>query len=515
MSANDTAMGTRPDRIRSDTLADSVVILLSLTAAQRLVGFLRGVLFCRWLDTEALGQWDISYGFLTLAAPVAVLGLPGSFGRYAEHFRGRGQLRTFVRRILIASTVLSVVAIATLFLFPEPFARLVYGAADQSNLLLAVAGALGALVTHNVLASLFSALRQSRRVSALQFVQSIMFATIGLTLVACWQASAISIVVAFAAACACASILGAFWLWQTWRELPEIGQSAPYRAFWSKLAPFAAWLWLTNWVDNLFELTDRYLLVHFGGLTESEAFAQIGQYHTARIIPLLLVGVTELLAATITPYLSQDWEAGRRGVVTKRLNLSLKLLGWGLTLVSASVLLVAPTLFNVAFGGKYAAGQALLPWTLTCGAWCALACVAANYLWCAEKARLVTVVLLVSLLLNLTLGAWLVPILGLQGAVFATSAGRLTALALVLVAAFRYAWRPDLGVVLALLSSFTLFMGPHVALALVAIVAWQAVAGTRLLSAEDKSSLAAVWSQYTSRLRRRFPSRPALTDPSL
>ena len=53
-----------PTALRTDTLADSVLILLALTGVQRLVGFGRAMLFCRWLDAEQLGQWDMAFGFL-------------------------------------------------------------------------------------------------------------------------------------------------------------------------------------------------------------------------------------------------------------------------------------------------------------------------------------------------------------------------------------------------------------------------------------------------------------------
>ncbi len=45
----------RAATLRTDTLADSVLILLLLMVVQRLIGFCRAVLFCRWLDP---GSWD-------------------------------------------------------------------------------------------------------------------------------------------------------------------------------------------------------------------------------------------------------------------------------------------------------------------------------------------------------------------------------------------------------------------------------------------------------------------------
>ena len=66
--------------LRTDTLTDSVLVLLALTAVQRLVGFLRAVLFCRWLDPQQLGLWDMAFSFLLLAAPLSAFAIPGWFG---------------------------------------------------------------------------------------------------------------------------------------------------------------------------------------------------------------------------------------------------------------------------------------------------------------------------------------------------------------------------------------------------------------------------------------------------
>src|SRR5215469_12672320 len=99
-------------RLKTDTLVGVIAMLLALTIAQRLIGFARSVFFCRWLDADQLGQWDLSYGFLMLAAPVAVFGLPGSLGRYVEYYRLRGQVRSFLRRMGIATGMLGALAVA-------------------------------------------------------------------------------------------------------------------------------------------------------------------------------------------------------------------------------------------------------------------------------------------------------------------------------------------------------------------------------------------------------------------
>jgi O-antigen/teichoic acid export membrane protein len=81
-----------------DRLAVGMAYLLALSILQRAVGLLRNVLVCRVLSPEELGRWNLAFAFLMLAGPLAVLGLPGTFGRYVEHFRSRGRLRLFLRR---------------------------------------------------------------------------------------------------------------------------------------------------------------------------------------------------------------------------------------------------------------------------------------------------------------------------------------------------------------------------------------------------------------------------------
>ena len=50
----------------TDSLAASVAILVVLSIAQRLIGFARQILVCRWLEPNQLGEWDICFKFLML-----------------------------------------------------------------------------------------------------------------------------------------------------------------------------------------------------------------------------------------------------------------------------------------------------------------------------------------------------------------------------------------------------------------------------------------------------------------
>src|SRR6185437_12516006 len=442
-------------------------------------------------DADELGQWDLSFGFLMMAAPVALLGLPGSFGRYVEYFRQRGQLKTFLTRIAICSVALAVLATSIAIAGNRWFSRLIFGGDDCGELVVWLALGLGAWIAHSVLAALFNSLRLTRVVSAMHFLNSLAFALLGIGLLLGWRRSAVSVVGAFGGACLLSSASGLLWGRRVWRELPTTTGRSTQREFWGKLLPFALWVWVTNWLANLFGLADRYLLVHHSGLPEVEALALVGQYHSSRVVPLLFLGVAEMIAALVTPHLSHDWEAGRRDSVPRRLNLILKLFALAVTAGSCLVLLGSGWLFGVALGGKYAGGLAVLPWTLTACAWGALAVVAANYLWCAERPKLASLAMLAGLVVNVGLNLWLLPRYGLLGAATATALGNAVLLLVTYAAAAAIGMRPDRGAWIMALAPVALGFGAWPALAVLATLTGLGATTNLLLNEEERRQLGA------------------------
>lgn len=506
-------MTDRP-RLKTDTLAGGIALLLALTVAQRLIGFVRSVLFCRWLDADQLGQWDLAYGFLMLAAPLAVLGLPGSLGRYVEHYRRRGRMKWFLGRVSCGTLLAAAAAVALVALGRDGFSTMLFSRADQADFVSLLAVVLAAWIVHTLLMAIFNALRMTRAVSALQFCHSLGFALVGVALLALLDANATSVVWSFAAASALSSLLGIVWLAACWRSLPDDaqpepsleGMPAPRHVIWRQVVPFALWVWITNALANLFGLADRWMMIQFSGLCEADALAQLGQYHSARVVPLLFLGVAEMVAGQITPHLAHDWEAGRRDDVSRRLNLILKLFALCLFAAGAVLLVAAPLLFGWVLAGKYTAGMNLLPWTLMYCTWGSLAVLATNYLWCAERARLASLALAVGLLVNLALAAWLLPRFALLGAVWGTSAANLVMLAAIYGAAWYCGMRFDLGVCISALAPLTLLGGPWAALGTLLMLAVLSCRGGLLFSAAEQHGFVELWRRYSMSLARWSPS---------
>jgi PST family polysaccharide transporter len=249
------------------------------------------------------------------------------------------------------------------------------------------------------------------------------------------------------------------------------------------------WMWVTSLLANLFDLIDRYMIVHHSGMEVNEALRQVGYYHSSRIVPLLFVAVAGLLGSMITPHLSHDWEAGRREAVVRRLNMVLKMLLGSLFAASVATLFVGPMLFEFAFQNKFASGLAVLPWTLAYCAWFGTIAVAQNYLWCAERPGLSSFALLAGLLLNIGCNLLLLPRFGLEGAVWATTAANLVALVLIYVFSQWHGMHVDMGTWILSLAPISLSFGSWTALAVLAAIVAVAAAGNRVLIDEEKQHL--------------------------
>ncbi|NOY43579.1 MAG: hypothetical protein GXP26_17300 [Planctomycetes bacterium] len=432
--------------------------------AQRSIGFGRGILFCRWLSPEALGQWEMVYSFLLLAAPLAVLGIPGSFGRYLEHFRQRGHLITFLTRTAAWTVVCGASAVGIVVWFAPQFSHLLFGNYEQERLVQGIALCLAAIILHHALTSLLIALRLFRVVSAMNFVHSMLFAILALGLLA-FNASVSSILIGYGVACLVASLGAIAWVGPGLCQAEQPVDILPQSEFWSRMLRFAFFVWLTDMLAHLFAIVDRYMILHVSGMPSVEALQQVGYYHGSRIVPLLLVSFADMFSGMVMPHLSHDWEAGRRAHVGRQVNFSIKLTSLGMVGFGVGVLLFSPLLFEVALAGKYTAGLAVLPWTLTGCVWFGIYVIAQNYLWCAEHARLAAIPLAIGLAVNIGLNILLLPLWGLYGAVVATGISTLVCLAILLLMNQHHGLKLDRGTWLLALLPATLVVGPGLAAA--------------------------------------------------
>lgn len=473
----------------TDSLSTSVLLLGSMTVAQKAIGLARNIAFCGLLLDTELGRWSLANSFLGLAAPLVMAGLPGTFGRYVEHYRAKGQLRQFLLSTSVACAAISALCVVLLYVFPNSCAWLVFGDSRKTELVRLTALALGAVVAFNFLAELFIALRQARLVSVTQFVNSLVFAMVGVALLAGTSLREEALIHAFLVANVVSFLVGCHGAKETWRSLPRDARRLGQRELWSKMVPFTGWIWASTLLINLFETADRFMLVHLTPGRFGSADALVGQYHCSRVVPLMIVGLACMFATVIVPYLSHDWEQGRRDVVSRRLNLSMKLMSLGLTWGSAVVLAGAPVLFGWVLHGKYDAGRDALPLTLTYCTWFSIGCVTQTYLSCAERTSLISVAYFLGLTANILLNFALIPTWGLSGAVTATAASNLIALVLIQLYNIRLGMQVDRGVWIAMIVPMLICLGTLPALVGTMILALLAFRGRWYFNLDERRLL--------------------------
>lgn len=445
-----------------------MLVMLVITVVQRGIGFVRGIWFCRLLEDAQVGQWAMAFGFITLITPVVLLGLPGSLPRYVEHFRMRGHLSPFVSRLLIATVLCAGGFAAAMFWVPGWFAWLIFLEPSGTELVPRVAAAVLAIIAFHFVKDLNASLRQVHVVSAMQFVQSVGFTVLAVAWLS-FGGGLGGVILVFASATLAAMLPGLATLWSGWSGLPKSDAVFDATAMWRRLLPYAAALWCMNLLGNLFELSDRYMILHFFPGEQPGGQAAVGQYHSGRIFPVLLISLSTMISGVLMPYLAADWEAGRSDAVRECLRRVLLGLSAAFTAGGAVVLWLAPWLFATLLEGRYDAGLSLMPMAFVFCSWWGLVIVGQDYLWVAEKGKFVGMALAVGLLANLALNAWLLPIWGLHGAVVATLIAHATVMVGVGLALARCDYRLDSTTMLVALLPATLLAGPVVAMVCLAV----------------------------------------------
>lgn len=412
-----------------------LIMMLVLNVGQRAVGLARNIGFCHFLSESELGMWALANSFFMIGAPIAVLGLPGSLGKFVEHYRLQGCLKPYLIRLTLASSFGVLFFCSLLVAFPSQSGVLLYGQPLGFSVIAWTVASLVFLIIFNTTAELVLSLRLVRLGSMMHLMNTVVFTIVGIggiALTGDW----LVLLPAFSIACLAAILPG---LWGAWRAtVGEITTSShlPARQMWGRVLPFAVALWCSNLMSNLFDLSDRYMLLHLCPMGTEQGQAMVGQFYCSRILPNLLISIGMMLGGILLPYLSADWERRMSQRISKSMNSLLVVLSIGFTVLSMISLTVAPILFEWFLEDRYSQAAEILPLGMVLACWSGLSTVAAAYLLCAERGRQNAVLLGVCLIINVLLNWPLILWMGLWGAALATSISNGLLLALVL-------WRID------------------------------------------------------------------------
>ncbi len=493
-----------------DSLASAICLMLLLTVLQRGTGFFRNVMVCRLLEPVDLGYWNLAHSLLILAAPLIVLGIPGTFKRYLAYYHQRGQLREFLWRTTRTTALLTGLGLALMIVFHRQVGWLAFGDADLKGFVIGVTVTLLFVIGFNYCVELLTSLRQVKALSYLQLANTVIFTAVSLGLIVVGRLGVGGVIAGYAVACAVTSCAALVLILRTLRRMsPDTvpGQRTP---LWGKLISFAFWFWAADLVTNLFGVVDRLMIVHLADDYGFDGLALVGQYHSSQIIGVLLVALTAMFGGVLLSYVSHDWETGNRARAEQTLDSSLRLVALALTVAAAIGLLVAPGIFHWALDDKYTEGFRVLPLTMAYCIWFGLLGLAQNYIWCRERAWLASATVLVGLVANAALNYLWMPRWGLSGAVAATAVANLLTLLSLLYVSYLLGMRYRLSTVWATLAPATLCLGGGPALGLsMAVIAW-GLTGGWLLTLDQRDRLDQQWQRW----RRRRKYRSVVDSPT-
>lgn len=441
-----------------DSFFSSVILLLLLTVLQKAVGFGRAIVVCRMISPEEMGLWAMIQTVINTTLPLVLLSVPACFGRYFERYRAQGRLRAFLWQASLLCLGLLCIGEVILFAFCETIAGFTLGGPELSGTLIGCGIALVPFAAFCFSTEMITALKFSRVTTIACFLNGISLAALSIGLLVVVEPSAQMLLWAFGLS----HVVALIWMVRQLRNaivrLPIDTKPLPFLKTWFSLTPLIFMFWLNDFMTNMFNMADRFMLVNMIPGDTQTVLMQVGNYESGHIIPVLLAAVTVLIAKTLMPYLAQAWEAGDRTSVSQQINLALKLVNVSSVFVGLVFLPMSGLLFETLFHGKYDGGAAILPYIVFFYVGCGTTALLMNYFWCANKAQWAIVAMATGVLLNITLNFALVPSLGIEGAAIGTAWGIACQVTVLMGLAVYFGLKPDRGVVILALASLLLLL---------------------------------------------------------
>ncbi len=399
--------------LQQDRITTSVSLVLGLLLAQKMVAFVRSVVFARLLGTSEYGIYTLGFFLVLIMVAVTSLGIPSAFGRYAPRYQSRKGLRWFFRRAYVLNIIFSIAVGAVIFIFPGFFSGLIYGDPSHTRVMMMVAVSVPGLVVLTNLIHTFSGLKLFRASSLSQFAQVALFAVVG-TLLALGYASATGALFALALSILVTLILFMpLMIGYLKTEEPEYNRLEE-PGFYGRLLRFTIWFTVTPILIHIFHYVDRLTLQRM--LSSSDQ----GIYSAAVNLSAVISAVGLAVNNVIFPHLSTAWEAGEKERALSSLDLAIKFTAVALTAAGLLLILLGRPLILLLLGEAYIAGADVLPYLvvfylLTISVW-----LFGVYASLVERTYVSTIGLVTALPVNVVLNLLLIPVMGIVGAGLAT-----------------------------------------------------------------------------------------------
>lgn len=481
--------------LRKDRISTSIGLVFSLLIAQRVVSFVRGIVFARLLGTEHYGIYTLGFFLILLAVSVTSLGIPASFTRYAPRYEAKGGLRSFFRKAYVLNIVVGVAVATVVLLLPSVFSDLVYGNPSQTSVMIAVGLSIPGLVVIRNLASSFAGLKLFRASSVLELSQVAVYAVLGTILVVLNRSASVGLLAYAASMFVCIPLFAPL-LAKYLRQLEPVYSHLSEPRFYRYLLRFTVWFTVTPILVHIFHYVDRLSLQRLMSSSDQ------GIYSAAINLGATISAVGLAINSVIFPHLSATWERGEREEALRHLDLTIRVAAVALAAIGLILVVLARPIIVVLLGNDYAAGARVLPLLVTFYLFTISVWLFGVYPALIERTYVSAIGLACALPVNVILNIVLIPRLGIVGAALATMVSYFVMWCIIVMICAAFGMPVSRRTVIVSLLPFLLLLPKALALGAVGAAAYICARTTWILPGDERQTVYAEVRGFLTRLRR-------------
>ncbi len=428
-------------RLKAETFFFSSFITIAFYIMNRLINIGRGVLFARVLGSEGYGYYSMSFFFVNLMVSVVAVGLPSVYLRYVPIFKEEKKLKFLVKNVHIAILVLFSFSSLLLFLFRKPVSILIFGKYIPKLFFITII-LIGFATLFNSIVNLWAGLKRFFMKSLnMILTDTIWLVIIGIFWLLGGKITVNRILIFYGFVLFFIIITNEYVLWN--RYLTDNNRESDIGKFWKRILSFSVWFSVVPILYQLFRYTDRIVITHLLDMSK------VGIYSVGANLSMLIFGLGRSLNTVINPRLSLYWDRDDKEKMFKLFNVYLQFLSYFMIIMGFMVIVFKKYLIFFMFGQEYMDAVNVINYLVLFGIFNVLGFAVGIYLSIIEKTSLYVVPVIFSVLVNIVLNIYLIPLMGIKGASLATMITYFISFLITLILSVRNGF---------LFNKFTLFM---------------------------------------------------------
>lgn len=514
---------------RSDTVTASLGFYLPTAVAYRALGLVRGVLLAWLISKQEYGTLQIILLAVNILVPLCAAGLSEAMARYVPQYETRHCLRAFLARAVPFALLLGTLLSLVVLLLAEPLSRLLFAMFGHGQTVADLAGnrvplmhlatiTTLVLVAYILVLAIVRGLRMFLAVSLMELVSNVLFTLLAVAAAIAGHKSAEAIMACYAAGYLATLAAFGLPLWVMLRraqdQVQQLGEQEIRCGGASLLGRMLSYSLWSAVAAVAWQLVQYYPMWFLQKMHGPEVVAVCGGIHL--VAQAVLITATSVVMV-IQPTVTKTWETLGKEPANRQLLLAHKLTAFTTLLICAVLDVGAPWLIRL-FPAGYAAGEAIIPLSLTFFMIGGQVVFLAVHFTLVEKTRYQFVVWITAVVCNAFFAARFIrpdlsPDQALSATVWSEVLGITAALAatLIILRIERQAF--DRGSAILILAGYGLILPTPALLVVIVGIMVVASATTVVFDQEEKrdarNHLALIRAGILSRFGRRTPGSPS------